>query len=83
MFPRNLSIELVKAQMPLNKEVWTFCSFTSCERTARLKLSQTAWLILSSIYSSRPEVFLQAAVPQHRVDYARQLAAYLRTRFLF
>ena len=63
MFPRNLSIELVKAQMPLNKEVWTFCSFTSCERTARLKLSQTAWLILSSIYSSRPEVFLQAARP--------------------
>ena len=53
MFPRHLFIALGKAQGPLNKEVWTFCSFTSCERTAGLKLSQTAWLTLTFVRFSQ------------------------------
>ena len=34
----------VTAHIPLNRDDWTFCIRTSCERTDGLKLSHTAWL---------------------------------------
>ena len=52
-FPSSFFTVLVKAHRPLNKEVCTFCSFTSCERTAGLKLSHTAWFTLTLVRFSQ------------------------------